>query len=80
MAKARKVTVLQGVGAFVGPNHLAVTAKDGRKVIAFKSAIIAAGSQSARVAFADAKALGQLCIRHADLSACPPGLETEIMC
>jgi dihydrolipoamide dehydrogenase len=51
MAKARKVTVLQGVGAFVGPNHLAVTAKDGRKVVAFKNAIVAAGSQSARLSF-----------------------------
>jgi len=51
MAKARKVTVLQGVGAFVGPNHIAVTAKDGRKVVAFRNAIVAAGSQSAKVPF-----------------------------
>jgi dihydrolipoamide dehydrogenase len=51
MAKARKVTVLQGIGAFVGPNHLAVTAKDGRRVVAFKNAIVAAGSQSAKLAF-----------------------------
>jgi dihydrolipoamide dehydrogenase len=51
MAKARKVTVLQGTGAFVGPNNLAVTAKDGRKVVAFKNAIIAAGSQSAKLPF-----------------------------
>ncbi len=51
MAKGRKVTVLQGVGAFVGPNHLAVETKDGRKVIAFRNAIIAAGSQSAMLPF-----------------------------
>src|SRR5437870_2789716 len=51
MAKARKVTVLQGIGAFVGPNHLAVAAKDGRKVVAFRNAIVAAGSQSARLPF-----------------------------
>ncbi len=51
MAKARKVTVLQGVGAFVGPNHIAVTAKDGRKVVAFRNAIVAAGSQSAKLSF-----------------------------
>ena len=49
MAKARKVTVLQGTGAFAGANHLAVQTKDGRKVVAFKSAIIAAGSQAAKI-------------------------------
>ena len=51
MARARKVTVLQGLGAFVGPNQLAVETKDGRKVVAFGSAISAAGSQSARLPF-----------------------------
>ncbi|MCG6874954.1 MAG: dihydrolipoyl dehydrogenase [Betaproteobacteria bacterium] len=51
MAKMRKVTVLQGVGAFVGANHLAVEAKDGRKVVAFKHAIIAAGSQAGKLPF-----------------------------
>ncbi len=51
MARARKVTVLQGVGAFAGPNHLAVKTKDGRRVVEFKSAIIAAGSQSAKLPF-----------------------------
>jgi len=49
MARARKVTVLQGTGGFAGPNHLAVETKDGRKVVAFKNAIIAAGSQSAKL-------------------------------
>ena len=51
MARARKVTVLQGVGSFVGPNQLAVEAKDGRKVVTFRNAIIAAGSQSAKLPF-----------------------------
>jgi dihydrolipoamide dehydrogenase len=51
MAKARKVTVVQGVGTFVGSNHLAVDAKDGRKVIGFKHAIIAAGSEAAKLPF-----------------------------
>lgn len=51
MAKARKVTVLHGVGQFVGPNHLAVESKEGRKVIAFRNAIIATGSQAATLPF-----------------------------
>jgi dihydrolipoamide dehydrogenase len=49
MARARKVTVLQGTGTFVGPNHLAVETGNGRKVVTFKNAIIAAGSQSAKL-------------------------------
>jgi dihydrolipoamide dehydrogenase len=49
MAKMRKVTVLTGVGSFVGPNHLAVKTRDGSRVVAFKNAIIAAGSQSAKL-------------------------------
>jgi dihydrolipoamide dehydrogenase len=51
MARARKVTVLQGTGSFAGPNHMAVETKDGRKVVAFNNAIIAAGSQSAKLPF-----------------------------
>jgi dihydrolipoamide dehydrogenase len=59
MAKMRKVTVVRGYGAFVGPNHVEVeettgTAQDksGKKqVIAFKKAIIAAGSQAVRLPF-----------------------------
>jgi dihydrolipoamide dehydrogenase len=49
MAKMRKVTVLTGVGAFVGSNHMAVETKEGRKIVAFKNAVIAAGSQSAKL-------------------------------
>src|SRR5467141_1276376 len=51
MARMRKVTVLQGTGAFAGPNHLAVETKDGRKIVAFRNAIVAAGSQSAKLPF-----------------------------
>ncbi len=52
MAKARKVNVLQGVGQFVGPNHLEVTAGDGsKKTVQFKQAIIAAGSSVVNLPF-----------------------------
>jgi len=51
MAKMRKVTVVQGVGTFIGANHLAAEDKDGRKVIGFKHAIIAAGSEAAKLPF-----------------------------
>jgi len=51
MAKMRKVNVIQGVGAFVGPNHLAVETSGGRKVVQFRNAIIAAGSQAAALPF-----------------------------
>jgi dihydrolipoamide dehydrogenase len=52
MAKARKVNVVQGVGMFVGPNHIEVTAPDGsKKVIGFKKAIIAAGSSVVKLPF-----------------------------
>jgi len=52
MAKARKVNVVQGVGQFVGPNHIEVTAADGsKKTIQFKQAIIAAGSSVVNLPF-----------------------------
>ncbi|OGA28272.1 MAG: dihydrolipoyl dehydrogenase [Betaproteobacteria bacterium RIFCSPLOWO2_02_FULL_65_24] len=51
MAKMRKVTVVQGVGGFIDPNHLAVATPEGREVVEFKSAIIAAGSQATRLPF-----------------------------
>ncbi len=59
MAKMRKVTVVRGYGSFVGANHLEVeettgTAQDktgSKKVVAFKRAIIAAGSQAVRLPF-----------------------------
>jgi dihydrolipoamide dehydrogenase len=52
MAKARKVNVVQGVGQFLSPNHLEVTAGDGsKKVVRFDKAIIAAGSSVAKLPF-----------------------------
>jgi len=49
MAKVRKVTVLTGVGAFRDKNHLEVETKEGKKVVRFSAAIIAAGSQAAKL-------------------------------
>ncbi|WP_349681937.1 dihydrolipoyl dehydrogenase [Pseudomonas sp. UBA7500] len=52
MAKARKVTVVTGVGEFADANHLAVKGADGKsQTIRFKQAIIAAGSQSVKLPF-----------------------------
>jgi len=50
MAKMRKVTVVQGVGAFAGPNLLAVEGKE-KTNVRFAKAIIAAGSQAAKLPF-----------------------------
>ena len=47
MARARKVTVIQGVGSFLDKNRLEV----GGKTIRFSSAIIAAGSRAAKLPF-----------------------------
>ena len=52
MAKARKVNVVHGVGQFVSPYHLEVTATDGsKKTVQFKQAIIAAGSSVVNLPF-----------------------------
>ena len=57
MAKMRKVEVVQGVGSFLDPHHMAVEARDasgkatGKKVIKFAKAIIAAGSQAVKLPF-----------------------------
>jgi len=59
MAKARKVEVIRGVGAFLDPHHVEVELTDGpgqaktgsKKVVRFAKAIIAAGSQSVRLPF-----------------------------
>ncbi len=51
MAKARKVEVVTGVGAFVDPYHMEVQGDGGKKVVRFKQAIIAAGSQSVKLPF-----------------------------
>ncbi|MFG5775944.1 dihydrolipoyl dehydrogenase [Comamonas sp. J-3] len=59
MAKMRKVTILRGYGNFVSANHIEVeeTTGDGqdktgsKKVVQFKNAIIAAGSQAVHLPF-----------------------------
>ena len=49
LAKARKVTVVEGRGQFASPHLLAVETKEGIKTVSFDHCIIAAGSQSARI-------------------------------
>ncbi len=49
LARARKVQVVQGRGAFSSANTLTVETADGSKTIAFKHAIIAAGSSVVRI-------------------------------
>lgn len=49
LAKARKVQVVQGKGAFTSSNSLSVETAEGTKTIAFKNAIIAAGSSVVRI-------------------------------
>ncbi len=59
MAKMRKVTVVRGYGAFIGANHVQVEETTGpaqdktgkTQTIAFKRAIIAAGSQAVHLPF-----------------------------
>ncbi len=59
MAKMRKVTVLRGLGRFVGSHHLQVSETEGpgqqtngkTQVVSFQRAIIAAGSQAVRLPF-----------------------------
>ena len=59
MAKMRKVTVVRGLGTFVGTHHLQVEETEGtaqaksgnRQTIQFKSCIIAAGSQAVHLPF-----------------------------
>jgi dihydrolipoamide dehydrogenase len=49
MARQRKVRTVEGVGAFISPNELEIQTKDGKKLIRFENAIIAAGSQSVKL-------------------------------
>jgi dihydrolipoamide dehydrogenase len=51
MAKARKVEVVTGTGTFVDPNHLEVVTDSGKKVVKFRQAIIAAGSEAVKLPF-----------------------------
>ncbi|WNL46839.1 dihydrolipoyl dehydrogenase [Dyella sp. BiH032] len=49
MAKQRKVRTVQGVGSFVSPHEMEVETAEGKKLIRFEYAIIAAGSQSVKL-------------------------------
>jgi len=49
LAKQRKVTVVQGTGTLTSPHMIEVKTPDGVKKISFDHAIIAAGSQSAKI-------------------------------
>ena len=49
MAKQRKVRIVQGTGSFVSANEMEVETADGKKLIRFENAIIAAGSQAVRL-------------------------------
>jgi dihydrolipoamide dehydrogenase len=49
LARARKVQVVQGRGTFSSPHALSVETPEGSKTIAFKNAIIAAGSSVVRI-------------------------------
>ncbi|MGV3582564.1 MAG: dihydrolipoyl dehydrogenase [Methylophilus sp.] len=49
MAKARGVTVINGVGKFTSSNQIVITAADGKTTtVGFENAIIAAGSQATK--------------------------------
>ena len=51
MAKMRKVEVVTGNGSFVDPYHMEVQTEGGKKVVKFKQAIIAAGSEAVKLPF-----------------------------
>jgi dihydrolipoamide dehydrogenase len=51
MAKMRKVEVVTGTGTFVDPHHMEVVTEGGKKVVKFKQAIIAAGSEAVKLPF-----------------------------
>ncbi|MBS0319465.1 MAG: FAD-dependent oxidoreductase, partial [Proteobacteria bacterium] len=59
MAKARNVTVVRGTGTFIDPHRISVALTEGdgqattgaTKVVAFRNAIIAAGSQAVKLPF-----------------------------
>ena len=49
LAKQRKVRVIQGSGRFISPHRILVETNDGEKTIEFEQAIVAAGSEPARL-------------------------------
>jgi dihydrolipoamide dehydrogenase len=51
LAKGRKVTVVQGLGSFTGPNTLRVEGEGGSQTVSFDQAVIAAGSEPVTLPF-----------------------------
>jgi dihydrolipoamide dehydrogenase len=51
LAKARKVTTVQGVGKFTGPNMIEVQGDGGTTTVSFDQCIIAAGSEPVKLPF-----------------------------
>jgi len=51
LAKQRKVEVLQGMGTFISSNQIAVEGKNGKQIVQFEQAIIAAGSRPVKLPF-----------------------------
>ena len=51
MAKMRKVNVVNGFGKFTGPNTIEVEGEDGKTVVNFDNAIVAAGSRPIKLPF-----------------------------
>ncbi len=51
LAKARKVTVVNGYGRFTGPNMIEVQQDGGVKTVSFDNCIIAAGSEPVKLPF-----------------------------
>ncbi|MGO4906788.1 dihydrolipoyl dehydrogenase [Pseudorhodobacter sp. W20_MBD10_FR17] len=51
LAKARKVTVVNGYGKFTGPKMIEVDGPDGKKTVSFDNCIIAAGSEPVALPF-----------------------------
>ncbi|MFC5078706.1 Dihydrolipoyl dehydrogenase [Vibrio thalassae] len=51
MAKMRKVNVVNGFGKFTGPNSIEVEGEDGKTIINFDNAIVAAGSRPIKLPF-----------------------------
>ncbi|WPC73672.1 dihydrolipoyl dehydrogenase [Vibrio porteresiae] len=51
MAKMRKVNVVNGFGKFTGPNTIEVEGEEGKTVVTFDNAIVAAGSRPIKLPF-----------------------------
>ena len=51
LAKQRKVEIIQGVGKFISSNQIEVEGPNGKQIIRFESAIIAAGSRPVKLPF-----------------------------